>query len=220
MGRILAVVSHPDDEAFGCGGTLAHQTAQGDHVKVLCLTCNPRRRKEELLVACHALGVLEPTIFEEDYVKHSKELMSRVADLIVAEKPQIVITHIPFDYHTDHVAAYEIVKEAIEWAAHTTTYSKPWHVEHLLLMEINTLIPTPHVLVNITTVMERKMAAVEQYKSQLAKFPWNYYQSFTVKKAELRGTQADCPFAEAFLEEPIPKNGPFYEVKATKNLLR
>jgi len=220
MGRILAVVSHPDDETFGCGGTLALHAAQGNDVKVLCLTCNPRSRKEELLGACHALEVPKPIIFEEDDVKPSKELIKRVADVIIEEKTQIIITHLPFDYHADHIATHEIVKDAIEWAAHTTTYSNPWHAERLLLMEINTLIPIPHVLIDITATMERKIAAVNKYESQLSKFSWGYYQSFTVKKAELRGTQAGCVFAEAFLEEPIAKNGPFYEAKATKNLLR
>ncbi|MCX6649247.1 MAG: PIG-L family deacetylase [Candidatus Bathyarchaeota archaeon] len=216
MGRILAVVSHPDDETFGCGGTLALHEGS----RVLCLTCNPRNRKGELENACKALELAEPIVFMEDNVVPSREMVKRVADVIVAEKPRIVVTHLPFDYHADHRATYEVVKEAIEWAAHTTTYEKPCLVERLLLMEINTLIPIPHVLVDISETIEKKKAAVEAYKTQLAKFPWDYYQRFSDKKAELRGTQANCAYAEAFIEESLAKNGPFYEAKATKNLLR
>jgi LmbE family N-acetylglucosaminyl deacetylase len=87
-------------------------------------------------------------------------------------------------------------------------------------MEINTLIPRPHVLVDISETMERKRTAVCAYDSQLAKFPWGYYQTFDDKKAELRGVQANCEYAEAFVEESLAKNGPFYEAKATKDLLR
>jgi LmbE family N-acetylglucosaminyl deacetylase len=217
MGGILAVVSHPDDETFGCGGTLA---LYAEESRVLCLTCNPRNRKVEIERACKALGLAEPIVLMEDNVQSSKELIKRVADAIVTERPRIVVTHLPFDYHAQHRATYEVVKEAIEWAAHTTTYKEPHLVERLLLMEINTLIPSPHVLVDISETMKRKRAAVESYDSQLTKFHWGYYQRFIDKKAELRGAQANCEFAEAFVEESVAKNGPFYEAKTTKNLLR
>ena len=217
MDGILAIVSHPDDETFGCGGTLALHTKVS---RVLCLTCNPRNRKGEIEKACNALGLAEPIVFMEDTVSPSKELIKRVADVIVAERPRIVVTHLPFDYHTDHRTAYEVVKEAIEWAAHTTTYVKPHLVERLLLMEINTLIPSPHLLIDISETMEGKRAAVGAYDSQLVKFPWGYYQRFNDKKAELRGVQANCEYAEAFFEESLAKNGPFYEAKSAKNLLR
>jgi len=35
---ILAVFAHPDDEAFGTGGSLAHYAAQGVHVALVCAT--------------------------------------------------------------------------------------------------------------------------------------------------------------------------------------
>jgi LmbE family N-acetylglucosaminyl deacetylase len=216
MGGILAVVSHPDDETFGCGGTLALHAGEA---KVLCFTCNPRNRRSEIMKACKALGVAKPVVWEEDNVVQSQALVRRIADVIVAEKPRVVITHLPYDYHADHRAAYATVKEAIEWAAHTTTYEKPHLVERLLLMEINTLIPTPHVLVDVSSVMEEKRAAVEAYETQLAKFSWGYYEGLGEKKAELRGVQGNCGYAEAFAEEALPHNSPFYEAKATRSLL-
>jgi LmbE family N-acetylglucosaminyl deacetylase len=217
MGGILAVVSHPDDETFGCGGTLALYARES---RVLCLTCNPRNRRDELERACSVLGVSDPIVFDEDNVFHSMELVKRVTDVIVAERPRIIITHLPSDYHHDHRASYDVVKEAIEWAAHTTTYSKPWLVERLLLMEINTLIPSPQILIDISNTMDKKRAAVTAYDSQLAKFPWGYYQRFNDKKAELRGAQGNCQYGESFSEESLAKNGPFYEIKSTRNLLR
>jgi LmbE family N-acetylglucosaminyl deacetylase len=216
MGGILAIVSHPDDETFGCGGTLA---LHGTESTVLCLTCNPRGRSSELEAACGALGVTEPIIFMEDDVAVSRGLVRRVADIIVAERPSVVITHLSFDYHADHRAAYAVVKEAIEWAAHTTIYGKPHLVERMLLMEVNTLIPNPHVVIDITESMGKKRAAVDTYSTQLAKFPWGYYQRFGEDRARLRGALGNCAYAEAFVEEPLAENSPFYEAK-TGNLLR
>jgi LmbE family N-acetylglucosaminyl deacetylase len=217
MGGILTVVSHPDDETFGCGGTLALHARES---RVLCLTCNPRNRRDELDRACNVLGVSNPIVFDEDNIFHSRELVKRVTDVIVAERPRIIITHLPFDYHQEHRASYDIVKEAIEWAAHTTTYTKPLLVERLLLMEINTLIPSPQILIDVSDTMEKKREAIAAYDSQLAKFPWGYYQRFNDKKAELRGAQGNCQYAESFSEESLAKNGPFYEIKSTRNLLR
>lgn len=217
MSGILAVVSHPDDETFGCGGTLALHARQS---RVLCLTCNPKNRRKELEKACETLGLREPIVFDEDNVNTSRAFIKSIADVVVAERPRIVVTHLPFDYHIDHKATYKVVKEAIEWAAHTTTYREPCLVERLLLMEINNLLPSPHVLVDVSETMNKKRAAVSAYESQLAKFPWGYYQRFSDEKAMLRGAQANCQYAEAFAEESLARNGPFYETKATRNLLR
>ena len=217
MAKILAIVSHPDDETIGCGGTLA---LHADESNVLCLTCNPRSRKNELESACAALGIGDPIVFEEDSVVSSNGLVKRVADVIVTTRPSIVITHLPFDYHSDHRATYEVVKEAVEWAAHTTMYANPCLIERFLHMEINTLIPNPQILVDVSETLTKKRLALRSYVCQLAKFPWGYYQRFNDKKAELRGAQANCTYAEAFFEESLAKNSPFYENKSTMNLLR
>ncbi|HEV2124916.1 MAG TPA: PIG-L family deacetylase, partial [Chloroflexota bacterium] len=36
--RLLAVYAHPDDEAFGTGGTLARYAAEGAEVVLICAT--------------------------------------------------------------------------------------------------------------------------------------------------------------------------------------
>jgi len=218
MRRALAIVSHPDDETFGCGGALALNAQQGGSSQVLCLTSDPPERGDELKAACKALEIDEPVIMGLEEISDEGDVIRRISDHIVSYKPDILITHLPSDYHRDHRATYEIVKEAVEWAAHTTTYEEPWLVGRLLLMEVNTLISSPHVLLDVSEVWALKEAAVECYPTQLAKFEDGYYQRFTRAKAELRGVQGGCEYAEAFLEEPLQRNGPFYEAKASKSL--
>jgi LmbE family N-acetylglucosaminyl deacetylase len=218
MGNILAIISHPDDETFGCGGTLALHASKGHDVGVLCLTCSPSERRSELERATSILGVDEPIIFPEERLTDGPETIRRISDVIVERRPEVVLTHVPFDYHREHRLAHELVKEAVEWAAHTTTYEEPWLVERLLLVEINTLIPTPQILVDISDVYDLKAEAIEAYKSQVAKFDWKYYQRFDRSKAELRGVQGNCRYAEAFIEEALPRNSPFYADKTTRSL--
>ena len=218
-GGILAIFAHPDDETFGCGGTLALHAEAGYCVGALSLTCSDPERGPELRAAAEALGIDEPMIFEERAIEPSQGLIRRISDVIVERKPKIVITHLPFDYHREHRAAHELVKEAIEWAGHTTIYDPAWKVERLLLMEVNTLIPNPHVIVDVSEAWPRKKAAIDAYATQLAKFRWGYYQGFMEKKAELRGIMGGCRYGEAFLEEPLAENSPFYPEKSTRSLL-
>jgi LmbE family N-acetylglucosaminyl deacetylase len=218
-GRLLVIFAHPDDETFGCGGTLALHAEAGHSIGALSLTCSDPERGPELKAAAEALGIDEPVIFEEKNLELSPGLIRRISDIIVERRPEVVITHLPFDYHREHRLAHELVKEAIEWAAHTTAHDPAWNVGRLLLMEVNTTIPSPHVIVDVSEAWPRKKAAIEAYATQLAKFHWGYYQGFMEKKAELRGVQGDCRYAEAFLEEPLAENSPFYPEKSTKSLL-
>lgn len=73
---LLAVFAHPDDEAFGCGGTLARYAAEGHDVHLICATrgeagkitdptIDPQSdraslREAELRAACAALGIHAP----------------------------------------------------------------------------------------------------------------------------------------------------------------
>lgn len=215
---ILAIISHPDDETFGCGGTLIKHSQAGIDTHVLCLTCNPVTRRTEFEAATRFLGV-DSTLWMNENIVSGHEIIRKVADFIDEIRPKVVITHVPFDYHREHLACYEVVKEAIEWAAHTTMYEDAWLVERLLLMEVNTLIPHPMVLIDISEGFSVKMNAIEQYKSQTAKFHWGYYQRFNQKKAELRGVQCNVEYAEAFIEEALPSDGPFYGEKSSDLLV-
>jgi LmbE family N-acetylglucosaminyl deacetylase len=215
---LLTIFAHPDDETFGCGGALALHSELGYDVGTLCLTGSDLKRKTELKRAAKTLGIKEPVILNEASIKQSHDLTQKVSKVIVNQCPKIVITHIPFDYHQEHRITYEIVKEALEWAGHETIFDNPWVVEKLLLMEVNTLIPKPHVIMDISNVWLKKKAAINDYTTQLEKFQWGYYQKFMGKKAELRGIQGSCNYAEAYLIEPLSKNSPFYPKKATKTL--
>jgi N-acetyl-1-D-myo-inositol-2-amino-2-deoxy-alpha-D-glucopyranoside deacetylase len=73
---LLVVLAHPDDEAFGTGGTLAHYASQGFNVHLICATKGESGkitdptidptidkgllREAELRASCQALGIHEP----------------------------------------------------------------------------------------------------------------------------------------------------------------
>ena len=77
---LVAVFAHPDDEAFGCGGTLARYADEGVAVHLLCATrgesgkitdpdIDPGSdvaalREAELRAACDVLGIAEPVFLD------------------------------------------------------------------------------------------------------------------------------------------------------------
>ena len=87
--QLLAVYAHPDDEAFGAGGTLARYAASGVDVSLICATRGESGkitdpdiapdvdvaalREAELRAACDALGIGEPIFLDfHDSGRHER----------------------------------------------------------------------------------------------------------------------------------------------------
>jgi len=124
--KILVVLPHPDDEAFGLSGTLAKFIDEGAQVTYACLTLGemgrglgnpliadrislPHYRKQELIESCKAigfedirmLGFLDKTVEFEP-----KEFIDSVIREIYNDvQPTLVFTFFPgFSVHPDHDA--------------------------------------------------------------------------------------------------------------------
>ena len=51
MNNILVVVAHPDDEALGCGATIAKHTKSGDKVQVVFITDGDPETRGPIIVS-------------------------------------------------------------------------------------------------------------------------------------------------------------------------
>ncbi len=212
--RLLIVGAHPDDETFGCGATIALETARGTSVTVCCLTGTPERHKE-LRSACKVLGARIIAYKEKDLELTIHEVAKVLIPIIQEFQPQVIISHSVDDYHDDHRVVHQAIFRAAEWAGHATKYKKKaWRPHRLLSMEINTLLAAPTLLVDVSDYIDVKMQAIKRYRSQLEKTK-EFYLEFNLQKARLRGLQGGCEYAEAFREVIIPVHGPFYDPKVT-----
>ncbi|MGD1995796.1 MAG: PIG-L deacetylase family protein [Anaerolineae bacterium] len=136
---LMTVVAHPDDEAFGTGGTLTKYAAEGCDVYLvtatrgeagriaepeLATTANlPLVREQELRCACQVYGIHPPHFL--DYVDgqlpvvHQGQAVGKIVRLIRELRPEVVITFGPDGIygHYDHIAVHHWATIAVGLAA-------------------------------------------------------------------------------------------------------
>ena len=146
-GRLLVLVAHPDDEAFGCGSVIAHATAHGMRTTVVCATRGelgepapgsgltrvdlPDVRERELREACallgaesvEILGYLDSGVAGDPAVGSlaaagPAALRDRLAAVIDRVRPDVVVTLDASDGHRDHAAVRDATLAALEVVEH------------------------------------------------------------------------------------------------------
>jgi LmbE family N-acetylglucosaminyl deacetylase len=114
--RVLAVGAHPDDLEILCGGTLV-RFVQGGHEVVMCHATLGNRgsyvhtseeiariRGEEAWRAASVAGAEHATLgFSDSEINAADPDQRRaVVDLVREARPDLIITHFPGDYMSDH----------------------------------------------------------------------------------------------------------------------
>jgi N-acetylglucosamine malate deacetylase 1 len=192
--RILAVGAHPDDPDIACGGTAIKWAALGHAVRFLSLTNGDaghhaiggvdlaRRRCAEAQAAARAAGIGGYQVLDNHDGELEATLENRRALIrIVREfRPDLVVTHRPFDYHPDHRAAGLLVQDASylltvpNVAALAEIMPRPPVICYL---QDRFLRPCPFradMAVDIDGVLERKLDAVHCHASQVYEWlPFN-----------------------------------------------
>lgn len=187
---IYIFAPHPDDETLGCGGTIIKKLAQGYNVKVVVLTDgshshttthgiwdNPSpqelaiMREAETRAAIQVLGVPDENLtflkFEDGHLSKSKQLVvDNVKQIFLREQniSEVYITHAK-DKHKDHQAANAILRktlEELELTAIEVFNYVIWGRERK--RDLGT-----KVEIDISAVLEQKIEAIQQYKSQITK---------------------------------------------------
>lgn len=218
--RVLAIGCHPDDLEIGCGGTLAKYAETGNDV-FMCHVANgnmghavimpeelERIRTAEAERAGEILGAKQVfNIDVPDLVvnSHNEDTVKGVIEVIRYIRPDVIITHSPEDYMKDHVETGKIVFDASFSSSipHYETKS-PAYGAIVPLYYMDTLAGVgflPEEYVDISTTIEKKIAAVEQHESQV-KWMKDHdgidFLDFVKTVSKFRGLQCGANFAEGF----------------------
>jgi N-acetylglucosamine malate deacetylase 2 len=183
--HVLVVFPHPDDETFGCGGTLARFAKSGVPVTYVCGTLGqmgrnmgnpffanreslPNIREAELEEACQAIGiqrVIKLGLRDKTIEFEDPEMLIGKIDAILREiQPTLVITHYPgYAVHPDHNALGEATIRAI---SRLPLQERPIVYAHAFSRDCQDILGPADIVNDISDLSEVKLAAVRAHKSQ------------------------------------------------------
>jgi LmbE family N-acetylglucosaminyl deacetylase len=221
-GNVLVVAAHPDDEVLGCGGTIARLAAAGRAVHVMLIADGENSRaaadgsgeatgavparNAAAEQACRILGCASVEFLAlPDNRMDGLVLLDVVKEIearIVRHAPTTLLTHHCGDVNVDHRVAHQAVIVACR--------PVPGHpVRELLFFEVPSSTEwrppgsgdsfAPNYFVDVSSTMERKMAALDAYASELRNFPHPRSRPAIEALARWRGATVGVVAAEAFV---------------------
>jgi 4-oxalomesaconate hydratase len=208
--RLLVIGAHSADFVWRAGGAVAATTAAGGDAKVVALSYGERGESGELWKiagqtvenvkrvrhaeaeqAAAALGAEFEGLDMGDYpLDVRREGLESIAEVIRDYAPGVILTHTDTDpFNPDHPVAFHAVDRARSLAAGAGVESafKTVRPPQLFLFEphqpeLCNFMPT--TFVDITSVFDKKKAAMAQMKAQA------YLQTYYAQRAEHRANHA------------------------------
>ncbi|MGH6872247.1 MAG: PIG-L deacetylase family protein [Rhizomicrobium sp.] len=223
--RILAVHVHPDDIETLAAGTLALLARAGHAISIVTLTdgdCGSteadnaetgRIRRGEAQAAAALIGADyawagfgDLSVFNDDASRR------RVTEVLRDWRPDIVLAASPADYHPDHEAASQLVRDACFAAPvpnyRTGTAKALDAIPHLYFMDPiegrdrDNAKVIPDFAVNVESTFETKRAMLACHRSQMAWVGKQHaiadYLGAMEKWTRRRGEHFGVAFAEGF----------------------
>lgn len=210
--RILAVLAHPDDESFICGGTLARYSKEGAQITLLCATRGemgrrlglppvatreslPVLREQELREACDALGIRDLRLMglqdkTVDYYDPA-ELAERVRAVMQEIQPAVVITfHETVGGHPDHCAIGRATRLAFEAGGlpdGARLYCLLWNAKDELLERAGATRERVTAIAVEGEAARAKLVAFRAHRTQSERMDWLADEAAAI--ARLTGTE-------------------------------
>ncbi len=217
---ILIFAAHPDDEVLGCGGTIAKLADKGATIHVAFLADGVYSRsgeqtiqQEELQIrraaaqkACNILGVKSLSFgdFPDNRMDTIAllDITKAVESLIAEHQPDTVLTHHSGDLNIDHRRMHNAVATACRpQQGHPVKTLLSFEVSSSTEWQLTGSAPpfTPNWFVDISTTLNRKMAALEAYAAELRDWPHPRSRQGVEHLAHWRGATVGVDAAEAFI---------------------
>jgi LmbE family N-acetylglucosaminyl deacetylase len=212
---ILVVAAHADDEALGCGGTIARHVAEGCKVHVVFMadgvTSPPGAERAELQARLSAarraqviLGVSHIHSFGlPDNRMDSLPLLEVIRQLepVIEElRPHLVYTHHHGDLNVDHRITHQAVMTACRPVpGHSVKEIRCFEVLSNTEWGAPAFAPfEPQIFTDISAYMDVKRAALAVYESELRAPPHSRSAAHSEILARHRGYCVGLQAAEAF----------------------
>ncbi len=194
--NILAILAHPHDVEFGCGGTLVKYAGKGAYIDLLVMTDGSRGgaariRRAEQLRAARALGARRVHWggYRDTLLPSVRRLIDRIERTLRVVRPDFIFVNYPEDTHQDHRQVARAAVSATRYARNVLFYEGPTTVDF-----------TPTVFIDIADEFEQKLQALRRHRSQVLKtrIEGTAICEIAEASAHFRGVQARVRWAEGF----------------------
>ena len=211
MVDLLAVTAHPDDLEVCASGIFLKARKEGRRTGLIVLTrgeagghAEMETRLQETREGAKRLGLDEyhQLDFPDAGLHYTKEAVERVAPVMRACSPRLILTLHPDDYHPDHVAASQIARAAA-FTGGLNKYAadgSDWHYSAILYFSADrrTNARRPDVLVDITEEAPQKREICAAHASQRI-------EEFAMELSRRDGELIGVPYAEGlYLYQALP----------------
>ncbi len=220
---ILALGAHPDDVEVHVGGLLALAVDRGLRAAILDLTSGDLgtrgtadTRRTEAQEAARILGVPRLVMdFPDGRFTEDEAYRIRLMAELRRLRPRVLILPAPEDRHPDHRRAHRLAREAAYYAGlkNYPCPGTPWRPGALAWVGGENP-GQPDLLVDVSAVWERRMAAFDAFGSQFTQDPSQpptriahpAFRRGVLGRAMHWGSLRMCDWAEAlWCEKPVPK---------------
>lgn len=194
--NILAIGAHPDDIELGCAGTMLRYARAGHQVFYLIMSDGGKggdisMRRQEQESAAQKVGVKKlfwgnasDTRFSVD-----SEMISFIESVCAEVRPDEVYVNYGDDSHQDHRALAKCVMAATRYVGRVLFYEDYTSINF-----------QPEIFIDISSVIDDKIAVVGCHRSQLDRQHPNRLDMIESVKAvaHFRGFQGKVTYAEGF----------------------
>ena len=202
--KVIVAGGHPDDPESCAGGTIARYADEGHEVVCLYLTRGEAGKRaktveettaKRVAEAKKACEILRARPLYAGQIDAETEINPTRYDafwkVLDAEKPDIVFTHWPIDYHRDHRATSMLVLDAWYKSGRKFElfYFEGHGGAHRLLFQ-----PTHYVDITKTEARKKEACLVHGSGERIYKKAHDLMNRF-------RGLECGCEFAEAFIHQ-------------------
>lgn len=222
---ILVFAAHPDDAELACSGTIMKHIEAGSKVAIVDLTQGElgsrgtiETRYSEAADSTKIMGVhfRENLKMEDGYFQINEANKRLIVEQIRRFRPKVVLANAVNDRHPDHGRGSQLVSEACflagllkvetEWSGVAQNHYRPEAVYHY----IQDFYIKPDFVVDVTPFVERKMKAIQAFKTQFfnpdSKGPQTPisgedFLDFIKSRMMEMGRPAGMQFAEGFTTE-------------------
>lgn len=224
---ILAFAAHPDDAELGCSGALLKHIALGKKAGIVDFTRgelgsrgSAETRDEEtaastMILGLHARANLR---LRDGFLKNDEAHQLEVIKMVRKYQPEIILTNALEDRHSDHGIAGDLANDAIFLSGlikiETQLDGKKqqaWR-PRLVLQYIQDRYLKPDIIVDISEVMEQKIASIKAFKtqfdSQACKEPQTYiskpeFLQSVIARAREYGKYIGATYGEGFTSRKL-----------------